>query len=253
MPLDTRAFLGLEDSEEWPFDHALKIPPLQHPLPLLASRRPSPLEPVARVENGAHNPAARLNTRAKALVDAKQTRSDETSRASDSSVKPAGDQSQDLRPYGDGARKRQKLDFFQLPKPSTRSNASKHPAFGSVPVLLNELHEPPPSAALFPPITANLVDEAASNDTRPAPSRPSVEDSKQEESPLKNAKCTPRGGADGKQKRVYLRGRRPWTTKETDDLLKGVAAHGVGKWKTILRHEGLHFHPDRTAVDLKDR
>lgn len=43
-----------------------------------------------------------------------------------------------------------------------------------------------------------------------------------------------------------------WTQPETDDLLRGVAKHGVGRWADILRDPEYHF-VGRTAVDLKDR
>lgn len=253
MPRETRPFLGLGDSEEYPFHPALRIPPLQHPIPLLPSRRPSPLEPNARIDNGAHHPSAKLNTRAKALADAKLIGDEDFLKSSLTPGQTITDGTLDFDPFSSGARKRQKLDFFQLPKPSARSEVTKPPSFSAVPVLLNELHEPPPSAALFPPITANLADEAPAYRGLSGPALPSIKQFSCEEIPPKPPKQSPKRSKEGKQKRVYLRGRRPWTAEETRDLLKGVGIYGVGKWKSILHHEGLRFHPDRTTVDLKDR
>ena len=48
------------------------------------------------------------------------------------------------------------------------------------------------------------------------------------------------------------RARRKWTESETQDLLRGVQRHGVGKWKQILEDPTYNFD-ERTAVDLKDR
>ena len=254
MPLDTHSLLAPKNLDDLPLDHAFKIPPLQNPITLLASRRPSPLEPNAGVHSGSHRPTARLDTHAKALTDVKPAGDDENLRGADARLKAVLEQPQDFCSLSDGARKRQKLDFFQLPKPSAKSSASKRPAFGSVPVLLNKLHEPPPSAALLPPITANIVDDATpSRDARPAWALPSIERADHEEAAVRKVADLPKPDQEGKQKRVYLRGRRPWTAEETEDLLKGVTLYGVGKWKSILREGSLHFHPDRTSVDLKDR
>lgn len=48
---------------------------------------------------------------------------------------------------------------------------------------------------------------------------------------------------------------RPYSEKEIQALHAGVARHGVGKWKEILRDPELPFHADgvRTVVDLKDK
>lgn len=53
--------------------------------------------------------------------------------------------------------------------------------------------------------------------------------------------------------RIAHRKRTAWSTKETRDLMKGVERHGEGKWALILHDKTLHFHPTRTAVDLKDK
>ncbi|KAI9184316.1 hypothetical protein H9P43_003369 [Blastocladiella emersonii ATCC 22665] len=46
-----------------------------------------------------------------------------------------------------------------------------------------------------------------------------------------------------------------WTEAETAALARGVARHGVGRWKQILRDADVSrdLHPSRTVVALKDR
>ena len=253
MPPERGPLPGPENFDEYNLAPTLRIPPLQHPIALDTSRRPLPLEPDARVDNEGARPTARLNTRAKALADARPIEDEEPIGHPGSHKGHPTERALKAHSLVDGARKRQKLDLIQLPKPSTKSSACKPPTFGSVPLLLNELHEPPPSAALFPPITANLADEKASNVKRCHATLHSIEGVNRDESSSESTRQLSKKDKEGKQKRVYLRGRRPWTAEETDDLLRGVRICGVGKWKNILRHEGFRFHPDRTAVDLKDR
>jgi hypothetical protein len=249
MSFPSRPFPGFDELEEYPLGTTFRIPPIQHPITLVASRRPSPLEPNARSNDGVHHSKAKLNTRSKTLSEPKTGEDDSHNSNPVSRAKPALDYV-DPSSLIDGARKRQKLDFFQLPRPNTSSaKTSKPPAFGTIP-LLNELHEPPPSAALFPPITPNIPEdqvEIQRQDTR-LPER-----SKYNEISLESSSSISHKDKEGKPKRVYLRARRPWTKEETDDLLKGVGIYGAGKWKSILHHPGLRFHPDRTTVDLKDR
>eukprot|EP01043_Picozoa_sp_COSAG02_P019962 COSAG02_NODE_973_length_15536_cov_5.108635_11_plen_363_part_00 len=51
------------------------------------------------------------------------------------------------------------------------------------------------------------------------------------------------------------RGYRPYSEEEIESLHKGVARHGAGKWKEILRDPDYPFLADgtRTVVDLKDK
>ena len=146
-----------------------------------------------------------------------------------------------------------------------------------MPVLLNELLEPPPSAALLPRITpdhVSAVTEAgvgkgtprSALERRPSRARRKDEDSTGNQKPAEvtNSVDVESGKAerpiDGHErkipqsdKRVYTRERKDWTEEETQQLLKGVAIYGKGKWKKILGNGGLTFNPHRTAVDLKDR
>ena len=45
---------------------------------------------------------------------------------------------------------------------------------------------------------------------------------------------------------------KKWSDEETQQLLKGVAKHGAGKWKEICADPELRFR-DRRPMDLKDR
>ena len=253
MPPETRHLPGPEDLEEHTFDPTLRIPPLQHPISFLAPRRPLPLEPNARVDNAGHHPTTILNTRAKALADAKPIEDERLLKSSDTHNGSLPEGTFEGPALIDRVTKRQKLDYFQLPKPSTKSSGGKPLSFSTVPLLLNALHEPPPSAALFPPITSDLADETRSHRTKPAATLPSIERLSRDEPASEPAEKVSKKDNGGKPKRVYLRGRRPWTIEETDDLLRGVGIYGVGRWKSILHHKGLRFHLDRTTVDLKDR
>ncbi|PVF94724.1 hypothetical protein CPB86DRAFT_740042 [Serendipita vermifera] len=58
------------------------------------------------------------------------------------------------------------------------------------------------------------------------------------------------GSGDGTTKK---KARKKWTLEETKMLHDGCNKHGVGNWKSILDDPELHFDPDRTPVDLKDR
>lgn len=49
------------------------------------------------------------------------------------------------------------------------------------------------------------------------------------------------------------RTRKKWTQEETQMLVDGCNAHGVGNWKAILSDPKLTFESGRTPVDLKDR
>lgn len=227
--------------DEFPLHPSLRIPPLLDPLPFLSATldRPSPLEPNARVNANIDNETAKLTGRRKALAEAK----------------PLGDSgSNDLRPLQKSPRKRQKLydheriaEFVQLPKPKTKAKEDKPPPFQPISVL-NELHEPPPSAALFPPITPSARQDE--QDWIEA----SAKLLKSGELPTAKKKRTKeeKSGATP-ARRLNLRPRMKWSEAETEQLVKGVAIYGMGKWKKILHHAEFSFLPGRTPVDLKDR
>jgi hypothetical protein len=242
--------------DEFPLHHSLRIPPLLDPLPFLSAPldRPSPLEPNARVNANIDNETAKLTGRRKALAEAKSLGDSE---AGDLRPLQKGSRN-DLRPIQKSPRKRQKLydhehiaDFVQLPKPKAAAKEDKLPPFQPVSTL-NQLHEPPPSAALFPPITPGTTSceqgwqigtDAFNRDleeAQPASAKPAVNRNGKKDKPL--------------PKRVCLRPQRmKWTTDEINQLVKGVAIYGMGKWKKILNHPEFNFQKGRTPVDLKDR
>lgn len=246
MALDSRFQSILDDFDDFPFDPSLRIPPLQDPIPLIPSRRPSPLEPNARVNDGTHSATAKLTSRSKALAEALPI-DDGPPGLYHSRAKSNIPSTKSVAPP-EAPRKRQKIE---LPKPTTRSKTNKPPPFNPIPAL----NEPPPSAALFPPITPNALYDTQ-DQTQHQPSLLKTNFARRKSSPIPVEDPVPEiieKEVYGKGKRVYTRGRRHWTDSETEDLLKGIGIYGVGKWKKILNHERFSFHQERTTVDLKDR
>lgn len=230
--------------DDFPLHPSLRIPPLQDPLPDLSvqSVRPSPLEPNARLTGSIGNETAKLTGRRKALAEAKHIGD------------PAG--SNELRSIQRNPRKRQKLheheriaDFVQLPQPKTKAKDDKPPPFQPVSVL-NQLHEPPPSAALFPPITPSY--NAGEQTQRLSPLSSFRTSPPDEEGEKVRKRQDPRVEKSPPPKRVSQRPRMKWTSKETEQLMRGIEIYGIGKWKKILRHPDFSFQPGRTSVDLKD-
>ena len=222
---------------------SLRIPPLQDPFPDLSaqSARLSPLEPNARVDENIDNGTSKLTGRRKALAEAK----------------PIGELtgSNDLRPIQRNPRKKPKLheheriaDFVQLPQPNAKAKNDKPPPFQPVSIL-NELLEPPPSAALFPPITPK---EGHGEPKRRSPTL-SQSPCRGDGTPSSRTNATQKTIESPSSKRTSQRPRRKWTTQETEQLMKGIQLYGVGKWKKILHHPGFSFQPGRTPVDLKDQ
>lgn len=230
--------------DDFPLHPSLRIPPLQDPLPDLSIQavRPSPLEPDARLTGSIENETAKLTGRRKALAEAKHIGD------------PAG--SDELRSIQRNPRKRQKLheheriaDFVQLPQPKAKAKDDKPPPFQPVSVL-NQLHEPPPSAALFPPITPSYN---SSEQTRRLSSLSLVRTSSLDEDSEKSRKRQDSHVEKSPPlKRISQRPRMKWTSKETEQLMRGIEIYGVGKWKKILRHPDFSFQAGRTSVDLKD-
>lgn len=172
-------------------------------------------------------------------------------------AKPIGEpaESNDLRPIQRAPRKRQKLqeyeriaDFVQLPEPKAAAKTEKPRPFQPISVL-NELHEPPPSAALFPPITPNDT----VHDHSQGFSALSLVENRQGEDDALPPNRKARKGDTQSQKRISQRPRTRWTPQETEQLQKGVEIYGIGKWKKILNHPDFSFQQGRTPVDLKDQ
>ena len=240
MTTDPRIFSILDDFDDFPFDPFdpnLFIPPLSNPAPLEPLHRPSPLEPTAHVTDGTKSATAKLTSRSKALATAKSI----------------GEEVSEGNYNEAGPRKRQKREFVQLPKPKSRVKATRPRPFEPVTVL-NELNEPPPSAAQFAPIVPNLPSppEEPARVLRPLRSKQLPENIEQVQL-VRTESSKKARGKRAISKRAYNRERIKWSEDEISDLLKGIGIYGVGKWKKILTHPGFSFLPERTYVDLKDR
>ncbi|KAF4457311.1 myb dna- containing protein [Fusarium austroafricanum] len=139
-----------------------------------------------------------------------------------------------------------KDDFVQLPQPLKKQKATQQAPV--MPPIINGLHEPPPHAALFPPISSDSFDNQDGSQMKIMPdfAQPPTQSSNQpsqEAEPALNA---------NKSRKRTSKPRRKWTEGETNHLLLGVNRHGVGKWTSILEDTDFKFN-DRTAGDLKDR
>lgn len=263
MELRWAAFLDdpIMQLEDAPDHSPLRIPPLQGPVRPRSSSRPSPLEPSAGVNSSLYAGTAKLTSRRKALAEAKpigEPDVEETpmmrsssqehvqkyyERQGDEQIEPTSLKRRRLLQHAENL-----TDFVQLPKPPTKSKQDKLPPFEPISVL-NQLHEPPPSAALFPPITPSVSQDEYDNIRGSETTMQSVV---VEASSVKG-RSNEVGARDNVKKRVALRPRQRWTENETKQLMEGVEIYGAGKWKRILQHSGFTFQPGRTAVDLKDR
>ncbi|KAK3367003.1 hypothetical protein B0T24DRAFT_377237 [Lasiosphaeria ovina] len=142
-----------------------------------------------------------------------------------------------------------KEDFVQLPQPLKKQKSTQQ----VVPPIINGLHEPPPNAAVFPPITGSFDDNEALNLGMLKDFTNGTEE-RALTAPTSDAeKNNANGNSTGpKVKRRATKPRRKWSDEETNHLLLGVNRHGVGKWTSILEDPDFKFN-DRTAGDLKDR
>ncbi|ROT34694.1 hypothetical protein SODALDRAFT_83212 [Sodiomyces alkalinus F11] len=154
-----------------------------------------------------------------------------------------------------------KEDLLHLPQPVKKQKASSQSLLPPMPPIINGLHEPPPNAALFPPIAPNAFDGSKGGHrstamnysgrheetlarmlpTNAPTAKPAETPTKaeQEKGPVKSRKKA-------------MKPRRKWSEAETKHLLLGVDRHGVGKWTDILADPDFQFN-NRTAGDLKDR
>ncbi|ROW10099.1 hypothetical protein VMCG_02133 [Cytospora schulzeri] len=149
-----------------------------------------------------------------------------------------------------------KDDIMHLPQPLKKQKSAQN----IVPPIINGLYEPPPNAAVFPPIALEDNDPATNintfrefnnalmNNTEPeACEKVTAPPPLQEPTTVSEAdKALP------KVKRKAAKPRRKWSEEETKDLLLGVDKYGVGKWTSILEDPAYNFN-GRTAGDLKDR
>jgi hypothetical protein len=197
-----------------------------------------------------------------------------------------------------GSPKRRRLDVsgdhftsehLQLPVPQAQNDKKPRP-FGPY-AILNGLNEPPPNAALFPPIEPGSVRPILSSGK--SESKLALSKRKLEKQPDKRelrleeildpsdvdqqadeesgaSQPTDAGNQVGTGESLTAdhqkadqplspksRGRsrkniRKWTDEETTDLLKGVIKCGIGNWTAILQQPELNFN-NRSAPNLKDR
>jgi hypothetical protein len=136
-----------------------------------------------------------------------------------------------------------KEDFVQLPQPLKKQKSSQQ----VVPPIINGLHEPPPNAGVFPPISGSFDDNENNISVNILKDFNAVEDRAASGTPVESDKSSA-----AKVKRRAAKPRRKWSEEETNHLLLGVSRHGVGKWTNILEDPDFRFN-DRTAGDLKDR
>lgn len=132
-----------------------------------------------------------------------------------------------------------KDDFVQLPQPLKKQRAIQ--AAPVMPPIINGLHEPPPHAALFPPISSDSFD-----------SKDGLQMNILLEIPQPPQEVAVPVSSFNKARKRISKPRRKWSEEETTHLLLGVDRHGVGKWTSILEDTDFKFN-DRTAGDLKDR
>ena len=137
--------------------------------------------------------------------------------------------------------------LITLPEPKSARKGTRRPW---IPPLLQGLHQPPPDAGLFPPITANSIIPArnAASERPPAAGKSEhfVAASNKEKKGQKAHTVSSSDRCKG------VRQRRKWSNEETNHLIRGVARHGIGRWKEILLDPEFVFS-ERRAVDLKDR
>lgn len=189
---------------------------------------------------------------------------------------------------GGSPKKRRKVDgndqIFTLPKPTLPvKKGNRRPR---IPPLLQGLHQPPPNAGLFPPITGKRVSrEGPQPHPLPTPStqqQPKTKPTSTSQVELRAAEkpvpaeqkaSSPAHGSGKEPEKAAAGGatnapsatsstkpqkpetgkrRKKWMEEETTNLLKGVAKFGIGNWKKILECPDFSFD-GRTAVDLKDR
>ncbi|KAH6628558.1 hypothetical protein F5144DRAFT_579395 [Chaetomium tenue] len=137
-----------------------------------------------------------------------------------------------------------KEDLVQLPKLPKKQKSAQQ----VVPPIIAGLHEPPPDAAVFPPITSASFDDNENFSLGPWKDTGSAS----EDRPALFSAADAESSNNPKPKRRPMKPRRKWTEEETNNLLLGVSRHGVGRWTTILEDPGFQFN-GRTAGDLKDR
>ncbi|PGH04833.1 hypothetical protein GX51_03320 [Blastomyces parvus] len=305
-----------------PQPNNLRIPPLRDPIPSRSLKAPSPLEPnaggtrettnISKTSLISGNLPAKLPTLEDFLHAARASNSgSDTTYGKVSSADPPPRtilptfinlRAIEKLPYAsfdeDAPRKPRRPDLsgdvfgehLQLPIPKNQKETPKRPPFGPL-TILNGLNEPPPNAALFPPIEPNAAPTILTGPTRDTPvpqditigsgtnerrggrindiielsieeSIGEIEESFTEQGDhltLAEQDVSKETGEDSDKEPVSPKPKtrsrkklRKWTEEETRDLLRGVVKCGVGNWTAILAQPELKFN-ERTAANLKDR
>lgn len=178
-------------------------------------------------------------------------------------------------------------DYIHLPRPQQQHQGQRAPPL--LPSIVNGIHEPPPNAALLPPMATEsqsrrenrerIKNPAAVCSSKNLTARPpekmlnspeletvqsipaslppglamAVEVEVVEDKVTALALTAPSLSSSEKPQKTRKRPQK-WTDEETQDLLRGVEKHGFGKWKLVLDDPvNAKSFESRTAVDLKDR
>ncbi|TAQ83495.1 hypothetical protein B7494_g8181 [Chlorociboria aeruginascens] len=249
----------------------LELPPLHNPNITKASGRPLLLEPDAASTRTGESPSnSMLAPQHAPLLAADDDRDTRKNGVKDGPDRASGSYSpQSLRRILDDApgtvadlpsKKRHipesgKDDFVQLPQPPKKHKAAKQ----VVPPIIIGLFEPPPQAALFPPIASSSFHDShgrnSLNTVLPKVKEPREEPRETTSSDLpaiSGESTTADAKATESQNKKAPGTRKKWTEQETNHLLLGVHKYGVGKWTDILEDSSFVFN-NRSGVDLKDR
>jgi hypothetical protein len=243
--------------------NSLDLPPLQDPNILKASGRPILLEPDASTRTGTPQhanlvSATEEDSKRHKCLDGKKEVAPIVGRTLGNSSP------QSLRKILDDdtgnttsliSKKRSmvdsgKDDFVQLPQPPKKQKAAKQ----VVPPIIIGLFEPPPQAALFPPIASSSFHDSHGSNIINMPPKPQEvqEKTNAEETVEPVVKKSDSSKDNPKKTRKDVKARKKWTEEETNNLLLGVAKHGVGRWTSIVEDPTFLFN-GRSGVDLKDR
>jgi hypothetical protein len=252
---------------------SLELPPLHDPNILKASGRPLLLEPDASHGNGTQSAGSQLGPKHNAVIlpaddDEKTKKAIEVTQKSASHTRErtlGASSPQSLRKILDddtessvaiSAKKRSvgvsKDDFVKLPQPPPKKQKTTKQVVPPIIIGLFQPPEPPSQAALFPPIaSSSFHDSHGRNTLNTVPLKVKVP---KDHSASDQFNSVEENKADDKtiRKRNAVRTRKKWTDEETNNLLLGVAKHGVGNWKEILNDQTFFFNA-RSAADLKDR
>ena len=167
-------------------------------------------------------------------------------------------------------------DYIHLPRPQQQHQGPRAPPL--LPTIVNGIHEPPPNAALLPPMETDaqvrMNQRQNAGTTRGALTRKTANARPPEKmlnSPAmemmeKTSESEHVGDVQAVEEKVVelslineperqpkqRKVPRKWSDDETRDLFLGIEKYGSGKWKLILDDTAFSFK-DRTTVDLKDR